>query len=78
MIYEKPVLKSKKQIDKHITEKINESQAEGLVAKDRTDKREFDNIISKSRCKFGHQNLECNYCYKIGHIKANWFKLKID
>ncbi|CAL9106533.1 unnamed protein product, partial [Musa textilis] len=52
------------------------NQAEGLVVMGRTDKREFDSSRSKSRSKSRHRNLECRYCHKMGHIKADCFKLK--
>ncbi|MCQ7691360.1 DDE-type integrase/transposase/recombinase, partial [Salmonella enterica] len=72
----KSALKSKEQIDKNITGESRENQAEGLVVRGRMDKREFDSSRSKSRSKYRHRNLECRYCHKMGHIKADCFKLK--
>ena len=74
----KSTLKSMMQIDRDIIEEINGGQVEGLVVRGRTKNREFDSIISKYRFKFIYRILECNYCHKMGHIKANYFKLKID
>ena len=72
----KSALKSKEHIDRDITGESRGNQVEGLVVRDRIDKREFDSSRSKSRSKSRHRNLECRYCQKMGHIKADCFKLK--
>ena len=72
----KSALKYKEQIDRDITGESRGNQAEGLVVRDKMDKREFDSSRSKSRSKSRHRNLECRYCHKMGHIKSDCFKLK--
>ncbi|KAL3505147.1 hypothetical protein ACH5RR_034988 [Cinchona calisaya] len=71
----KSALKSKEQIDKDIIEKIGENQAEGLVARGRSEKRDFDSSKSKFRSKSRHKNMVYN-CYRKKHIKFECFKLK--
>jgi hypothetical protein len=72
----KLALKSKEIIDRDLIGEVNENQAEDLVARGRLENRNGVNSKSKSRFKFRHRNLVCNYCYKKGHIISEYFKLK--
>ena len=72
----KSALKPKEQMDRDIIGKINGGQAECLITRGKTKKRNFDSSRSKFRSKSRHRNLDCNYCHKMGHINANCFKLK--
>ncbi|KAL5757610.1 hypothetical protein ACOSP7_020221 [Xanthoceras sorbifolium] len=55
----------------------NDNPAEGLLVRGRTPvKSSSSNQRSRSRSKFRHENLTCNYCKKKGHIKSKCFKLK--
>ena len=56
---------------------IHADPAEGLVVRGRTEQKGNGNKKkNRSKSKNSHSNRTCNYCGKLGHIQANYWKLK--
>ena len=57
---------------------IHADQGEGLVVRGRTTEKKGNGNRKKSRSKSRnpHANKTCHFCKKLGHIKANCWKLK--
>ena len=65
----------KSDIDLDSTKAGSSHQDVGLIV-ERGRQKEKSHHINKSRSRSKHRNLTCNYCKKMGHIKADCFKLK--
>lgn len=65
----------KSDIDLDSTKAGSSHQDVGLFV-ERGRQKEKSHHINKSRSRSKHRNLTCNYCKKMGHIKADCFKLK--
>jgi hypothetical protein len=63
----------KSNMDNDLSKLENDHQGVGLIAETGQKKK---NLTSSTHSNPKHKNLICNYCRKIGHIKADCFKLK--
>ncbi|PON52990.1 Zinc finger, CCHC-type, partial [Parasponia andersonii] len=64
---------SKEKMDQIVTG--TETQAEGLVARGRTQERNFGSD-NRGRSKSRNKSKTCNYCKKKGHIKSECYKFQ--